>query len=100
MFTLEITKQRYRATLDAMEPAKLARAGDAWERAAIGLFFAERERAILSVRDTLAGLLLADQRVLDNQIRNDLFDSIALEQFAGDVARQIHLTYSASTPLD
>src|SRR5215831_649518 len=98
MFTLDATKKRYRATISAMEPDRMRRAGDGWERAGLGLFFRDLERAVASTRDTLEGMLLEDRRTLPQRAKEEMFDAVALDQTAGDAALLIHLTYSASQP--
>jgi hypothetical protein len=98
-FTLDDTKKRYRATLAAMESATLSRIGDSWEAAPLALIFDDRERGIFSVRDTLTSMLTEDRRKVDHGTLKDLFESVALDQTAGATARNIHLTYIASTSI-
>jgi hypothetical protein len=100
MFLLDDTRQRYRDTLKAMESKKSERLGDTWDKAALGFFFGDTDRAILSVRNTLAPMLLADRRTLSHELQNELFDSITLDQSAGETAKQIHSAYIISKPLD
>jgi len=100
MFVLDDTRQRYRATLQAMESKKSERAGELWDKAALGFFFGDVERAILSVRNTLTPMLVADRRTLSHALQSELFDSVSLEATAGDTARQIHAAYTISRPRD
>lgn len=99
MFTLNDTKQRYRNTLAAMESEKSMRVGASWEGVKLGFFFSDRERGVLSVRDTLVPLLTADRRTLNGDILKDLCDALTLEQACGETARQIHRAYIASAPI-
>jgi hypothetical protein len=95
-FTLDETKKRYRATLAAMESSTFNRVADSWEAAPLNLFFDDRERGILSVRDTLISMLMETGRKVDHETIKDLFESVTLDQTAGTTARNIHLTYTAS----
>jgi hypothetical protein len=98
-FALADTTERYRITLKAMEPRKIAALGDGWAKAALQFFFGgDRERASFSGRDTLVPMVDEDHRVLDPEIMRKFLDSITLEKLAEDVAGQIHDTYIASTP--
>jgi hypothetical protein len=45
-------------------------------------------------------MLVADERTLSRELQNELFDSITLDQTAGDTAKQIHSAYTISKPRD
>jgi hypothetical protein len=98
-FILSDTKQRYRSTLSAMESSRMTSVGLEWENAGLGFFFgSDLNRAHLSVIDTLAPMLLEDDREEDADAMRELLATVTLEQTAGDTAARIHQAYLTSRP--
>ena len=93
-FTRSETNERYRLTLERMQPEQLAAAGERWRETPLGfLFSGDLERAIFSARDTLGRMLAEEGRRLAQTAMQEVERFVTLDRIAGDVADQIHETY-------